>query len=380
MTNEMQQNRFRITFGDDLPPEYVNTDPKNNTLACPLDNYEDNSADEIRSSHLLHFSDPGRSQAILNEWSRVLKPGGVLKISVPDFDKIVDGYIEGRGEPFDHYLTGGSIWNAQKLDAMMRVAGLCGIHAWSGDTEDESGSPLSLNLAGYKIDASFGDLRRDVYSVMTRPRFIESNASDCQEKLLLKTGIRMRRSGGVFWTQGISEAIVGALEEKPKYILTIDYDTIFQPEDVVELYALMELYPHANAMVPIQMRRDSIYALLTPPHTDSGPASTIDADLLRGATMPIRSGHFGLTMIRASAIESLPRPWMQAVPNAGGDWGDGRVDADVQFWLNLGGVYSANHVSVGHIQQVITWPGKDMRPIHQYVPAYAAAGKPQESL
>jgi predicted SAM-dependent methyltransferase len=52
----------------------------------------DNSVDLIYNCHVLeHFKrrDVGR---VLKEWARVLKPGGTLRISVPDFAKLCEVY------------------------------------------------------------------------------------------------------------------------------------------------------------------------------------------------------------------------------------------------------------------------------------------------
>lgn len=52
----------------------------------------DNSVDLIYNCHVLeHFKrrDVGR---VLQEWRRVLRPGGTLRTSVPDFEKLCDVY------------------------------------------------------------------------------------------------------------------------------------------------------------------------------------------------------------------------------------------------------------------------------------------------
>jgi len=64
--------------------------------ADDLSQFADNSIDEIYACHLLeHF---GRHQVdnVLAEWTRVLVPGGVLRIAVPDFEAIVSEYMQNK--------------------------------------------------------------------------------------------------------------------------------------------------------------------------------------------------------------------------------------------------------------------------------------------
>jgi predicted SAM-dependent methyltransferase len=59
-----------------------------------LGRYEDNSADEIYASHIIEHLKHIHTLDVLKEWYRVLKPGGVLKISVPDFRRAVELYLK----------------------------------------------------------------------------------------------------------------------------------------------------------------------------------------------------------------------------------------------------------------------------------------------
>lgn len=85
---------------------YVNIDLHDPTADLKADMtalpYEDNSVDEILASHVLehvlsgeyerHLSSNINSKTVketLQEWKRVLKPGGLLEIKVPDFNRIV---------------------------------------------------------------------------------------------------------------------------------------------------------------------------------------------------------------------------------------------------------------------------------------------------
>lgn len=65
------------------------------TSADNLSMIEDNSIEEIYACHILeHF---GRHDVprVLEEWYRVLKKGGVLRIAVPNFEAIVKVYTQG---------------------------------------------------------------------------------------------------------------------------------------------------------------------------------------------------------------------------------------------------------------------------------------------
>ena len=112
----------------------------------------------------------------IREWKRVLKSGGILRISVPDFDRILAIY-----EAFQHNiaaiektLMGGqnypanfhkAVFNPAHLTRLLEAAGFTNVRAWtpgSGDLttfNDWSGRsvkvedkafPISLNLEAEK--------------------------------------------------------------------------------------------------------------------------------------------------------------------------------------------------------------------------------------
>lgn len=54
--------------------------------------FEDNCADLIYSSHSLEYFDRVQVADVLSEWNRVLKVGGILRLAVPDFDKLLEVY------------------------------------------------------------------------------------------------------------------------------------------------------------------------------------------------------------------------------------------------------------------------------------------------
>jgi len=63
------------------------------------------SVDAIYSSHMLEHIDPASAELILRECHRVLKPGGVLRIVVPDLESAARAYVEGDRGYFPSHET-----------------------------------------------------------------------------------------------------------------------------------------------------------------------------------------------------------------------------------------------------------------------------------
>ncbi|KKL72575.1 hypothetical protein LCGC14_2083580, partial [marine sediment metagenome] len=90
--------------------------------------------------------------------------------------------------------------------------------------------------------------------------------------------------------------------------------------------------------------------------------------------MPAQTGHFGLTLIRTSALKRLKKPWFHSIPDENGSWGTGRQDADIFFWNNFKKsgctMMLAPKVKIGHLQLMCTFPGAledDLRPVHYHM-------------
>jgi predicted SAM-dependent methyltransferase len=93
-----------------------------------LSQFADGSAQEIYASHVYeHLNYTGELQRALNEAHRVLAPGGLLRISVPDLDTLCRLFLDetiprpvrfnvmrmmfgGQTDAFDFHKTGHNFW------------------------------------------------------------------------------------------------------------------------------------------------------------------------------------------------------------------------------------------------------------------------------
>ena len=63
-----------------------------------LYDYEHDSADLIYASHVIEYFDREEIKVLLSDWKDVLKPSGILRLAVPNFEKIVSLYIKGYND------------------------------------------------------------------------------------------------------------------------------------------------------------------------------------------------------------------------------------------------------------------------------------------
>lgn len=61
-----------------------------------LDIFRGGSVSLIYASHVLEHTPRPQTEPILNEWYRVLMPGGILRVAVPDFEAIIKVYSKNR--------------------------------------------------------------------------------------------------------------------------------------------------------------------------------------------------------------------------------------------------------------------------------------------
>lgn len=376
--------RLNLGSGENPLPGYENIDLKNGDKAYPLSQYDDNCVDEVRASHLLeHFVNAG-TDMVLKEWVRVLKPGGLLKIAVPDFEVISKKYQAGERGQYQGWIHGGQVdtndvhfklFDFDTLSDALRRAGLAGIHMWGlpgAQDPDSSCLEVSLNLAGYKKPAQWPS----VHAAMSRPRLGWQDMFSCALETLMPMGINLYSRSGAYWGVSMANAIEAVMETGSEYVLTMDYDTVFCKDDVEDLLATMIANPHVDALVPLEMGRvdDRVLLNATAPHGQTGLTfNDMDSTLI-----PIRTGHFGLTLFRSSALKKLPRPWFQHSFNPNGGY---KNYEDVEFWLAFQAAglntFLAPRVVIGHLEVFVMWADRDMKMTTQRTQAYHDTGKPR---
>jgi predicted O-linked N-acetylglucosamine transferase (SPINDLY family) len=154
--------RLDLGAGKASPPGFTPLGHGHGSEIYPLSLFADNSADEIRASHCLEHFSHRQVPHVLAEWVRVLKPGGLLSIAVPDFAKSAANYLEGGAQPTEGYVMGGqideddfhrSLFDRDRLTRLMLAAGLVSIEPWVSDLKDCAALSISLNLRGRKVSS-----------------------------------------------------------------------------------------------------------------------------------------------------------------------------------------------------------------------------------
>ena len=167
---------LHIGCGDNLLPKpFINLDIRKKRgvtigKAYPL-KFKSNTFDLVYASHVLEHFKKKDVLKVLKEWSRVVKPGGVLRISVPGFENLTKIYkINNNLENIIGPLMGGqtykenfhfNVFDRKKLTSLLHQARCEAIHPWDYKRTSHSGYwdfsqattqeiPISLNLEGRK--------------------------------------------------------------------------------------------------------------------------------------------------------------------------------------------------------------------------------------
>lgn len=383
--------RLNIGAGDTTIPGFIPIDQKFGHDASKLE-YEDNSVDEIYSSHCLEHIHHSKTCSTIEEWCRVLKPGGRIRIAIPDFEKVIANF---KSDPEKFGSSYVSAWLhgtydedhdrhravilKEELITMLRMCGIENIGPWTGEYPDHAGcNPMTLNIGGYKREIKI-PREPSVVMVLSTPRFgpvdtFKSIADGCQS-----LGWRFFQWGGTEWGKGLESVCQQVIKEySPDYIMTIDYDGVFSPDDCKALLDFMQNNPDVAAVWPVQAHRHQDLPLGFAPK-----GAAIGVYDFKGEFTRMWSGHFGCTIIRRQVFDTIPHPWFWSIPDPDtGDWSKGS-DADLTFWrwMHTYGFKfgQLNTVQIGHMEWCVKW----MAPrgiIWQPIQNYRAKGKPTSAV
>ena len=142
-----------------------------------LRNYKSHSIDVIYASHVLEHFSRWEYESVLKRWYELLKPGGVLRLGVPDFGEIVEYYNKTKdlrsvsgmlyaGQDYpenNHYW----VWDFNTLSKELKEIGFNNVYRYDwrqtehSDIDDytqsylphfdkENGVLLSLNVEAIK--------------------------------------------------------------------------------------------------------------------------------------------------------------------------------------------------------------------------------------
>ena len=164
-----------IGCGKTNSPEFINVDAR--PLAhvhivtddiTSLPDFNTGTVDLVYMCHILEHIKRKDLEKVLSEMKRVLKVGGVLRLSVPDLDKLIEVYnASGKNvSSISHQLMGGqdheynihySVFNHQRLTELLKEVGFKKVVTWDPDNceyhdfKDRASRKISVGSREYMI-------------------------------------------------------------------------------------------------------------------------------------------------------------------------------------------------------------------------------------
>lgn len=239
------------------------------------------------------------------------------------------------------------------------------------------------NWEDHDITCDVSKIGQDILAIFTTPRLLWADMMFCAQQTLYTLGIPLKWCQGVFWGQVMSRMLEEACKDRYKYVMVLDYDSVFSTDDVLQLYAIMESQPEVDALCPMQLRRGDGSLLATVLDAEGHEALILNRQVFQLTSVPIATGHFGCTLIRTKAIACMSRPLFKSEPNLHGEWESGKIDEDIWFWKNMRDsglkVHMAPSVHIGHCEVVVTWADNRINPFYQTINEYNETGKPKNA-
>lgn len=192
-------------------------------------------------------------------------------------------------------------------------------------------------------------------SIQSVPRFGPLDTQHCITLCCAAVGIKPAKHHGAWWEQGVQNLFEDAIKDGYEYVITFDYDSMFEPEDLGKMLQRIYHDPSIDILSCVQGKREEEQMMVNIDREKMQSGVEKKIDILE--PMPILSAHFGMTVIRLAAIKDVPKPWFLNVPNEKGEWREGMIAADMYFWnkMHKHGVHSfiLPCVSIGHTEVVV---------------------------
>lgn len=185
--NIIKNNSIKLNLGcgDKILPDYINVDiaPERKDLApdvicdiTDLSTFSDNYANEILAVHVIEHFWYWDVPRILNEWLRVLKPGGELILECPNLRSACEHFLENpttsfmsdsNGQRSMWVFYGDPSWKDEKM-----------MHRWGYTPESLTQVLLDAGLINVRQEAAQYKLRepRDMRIVGVKP--VQSSLSN----------------------------------------------------------------------------------------------------------------------------------------------------------------------------------------------------------
>jgi len=200
----------------------------------------------------------------------------------------------------------------------------------------------------------------EVTFIMSMPRLAFTDNMYCLINACAELHIRGKRHAGVYWEQGMENLLEGAIHDNYKYALAIDYDTYYSIYHIVDLYDIMQQNPEIDILLPLQVKRGHKYPMAGMFQDEQGHLVKVFTGGFVDRIADCDTGHFGLTMIKLSALEKISKPWFISITNADNRWRREHKDADVNFWIKAkksGLIVKLAEVFIGHMELMCSWCG-----------------------
>jgi len=166
---------LHIGCGRTNSPEFINVDAQpfahvhvvtDNITSLP--DFSNGTVDLVYMCHILEHIKRNDLKDVLLEMKRVLKNGGVLRLSVPDFDRLIEVYNNSGKDinTISRQLMGGqdseynihySVFNHRRLSELLREVGFREVVSWDPDNcqyhnfKDRASRRLKVNGKEYLI-------------------------------------------------------------------------------------------------------------------------------------------------------------------------------------------------------------------------------------